>query len=70
MRFSKTNWKILSGDFNLTTVTIPIKVMVPISILQHICNGHFNFPLYLNLVSKTKDPIKQMKYVITACISS
>lgn len=44
--------------------------MVPISILQHICNGHFNFPLYLNLVSKTKAPIKQMKYVITACISS
>lgn len=62
--------KILSGDFNLTTVTIPIKVMVPISILQHICNGHFNFPLYLNLASKTEDPIEQMKYVITACISS
>ena len=28
--------KILSGDFNFTTVSIPIKVMVPISILQHI----------------------------------
>ena len=39
--------KILSGDFNLTTVTIPIKVMVPLTILQHVCNGHYNFPLYL-----------------------
>ena len=62
--------KILSGDFNLTTVTIPIKVMVPISVLQHVCNAHFNFPLYLNLAAQTEDPIEQMKYVITACISS
>ena len=62
--------KILSGDFNLTTVTIPIKVMVPINILQHVCNGHFNFPLYLNLASLTEDPVLQMKYVITACLSS
>ena len=29
--------KIISGDFNLTTISIPIKVMVPISILQHVC---------------------------------
>ncbi len=49
--------KILSGDFNLTTVTIPIKVMVPISILQHICNGHFNFPLYLHLASRCEKPV-------------
>jgi hypothetical protein len=62
--------KILSGDFNLTRVSIPIKVMVPISILQHICNGHFNFPLYLNLAANSDDPVEQMKYVITACISS
>lgn len=62
--------KLLSGDFNLTTVTIPIRVMVPISILQHICNGHFNFPLYLNLAARSEDPVQQMKYVMTACISS
>lgn len=62
--------KIISGDFNLTTVTIPIKVMVPISILQHICNGHFNFPLYLNLASLSKDPLQRMKLVIVACLSS
>ena len=62
--------KILSGDFNLTTVTIPIKVMVPISILQHICNGHFNFPLYLNLASQTADIVEKMKLTITACMSS
>ena len=62
--------KIISGDFNLTTVTIPIKVMVPISILQHICNGHFNFPLYLNLASEMTDNLERMKYVIVATISN
>ena len=62
--------KILSGDFNFTTVTIPIKVMVPISILQHICNGHFNYPLYMNLAYESNDPIQQMKYTIVACFSS
>ena len=61
--------KILSGDFNLTTVTMPIRVMVPISILQHICNGHFNFPLYFNLASETSDNLERLKYVIVATIS-
>lgn len=61
--------KILSGDFNLTTVTIPIKVMIPISILQHICNGHFNFPLYLELASNSNS-LEKMKLVMTACLSS
>ena len=48
--------QILSGNFNFTTVSIPIKVMVPISILQHICNGHFNYPLYMNLAYESNDP--------------
>ena len=62
--------KILSGDFNLTTVTMPIKVMVPISILQHICNGHFNFPLYFNIASTLTDDLERLKYVIVATIST
>ena len=62
--------KIISGDFNLTTISIPIKVMVPISILQHVCNGHFNFPLYLNLASELTDNVERMKYVIVATVSN
>jgi hypothetical protein len=61
--------KILSGDFNLTTVTMPIKVMVPISILQHICNGHFNFPLYFNIASTLTDDLERLKYVVLATVS-
>ena len=62
--------KILSGDFNLTTVTVPIKVMIPLSILQHICNGHFNCPLYFNIASELTDDVERMKYVILASIST
>ena len=61
--------KIIPGDFNLTTVTMPIRFMVPISILQHVCNGHFNFPLYLNMASQTKDDVERMKLLIVATIS-
>ena len=62
--------KILSGNFNLTQVTIPIKVMIPITILQHLCNSHFNFPLYLNMASLTNDYIERMKFIIVATLSS
>ena len=62
--------KIVSGDFNLTTISVPIKIMIPLTILQHACNGHFNFPLYLNLASETSDYLLRMKYVIVATISN
>ena len=44
--------------------------MVPLTILQHVCNGHYNFPLYLNLANETDDVVEKMKLVITACISA
>jgi len=61
--------KIISGNFNLTQVTIPIKVMIPITILQHICNSHFNYPLYLNIASLTNNYIERMKFIIVATLS-
>jgi hypothetical protein len=61
--------KILSGNFNLTQVSIPIRVMIPITILQHVCNGHFNYPLYLNLASLTNDYVERMKFIIVATLS-
>ena len=62
--------KLLSGDFNLTTLSVPIKVMIPLTILQHVCNGHFNFPLYLYLASEMTDDLERLKYVIVATISN
>lgn len=62
--------KIISGDFNLTTVSIPIKVMQPITILQSIARSVINYPVYLNLASMKEDPLEKMKLTIVACLSS
>lgn len=61
--------KIISGDFNLTTVSMPIKVMLPVTILQTIAKSLFNYPLYMNLANEQKDPIEKIKHAIVASMS-
>ena len=61
--------KILKGDFNLTTISFPIKVMIPITILQGIARSFFQFPYYMH-IAKDKDLYEKMKYTIVASISS
>lgn len=61
--------KIISGDFNLTTISMPIKVMIPLTILQTIAISVFNFPYFLSIANFYPDPVEKMKFVITACIS-
>lgn len=61
--------KIISGDFNLTTISFPIKVMIPITILQAIAKSFFQIPYYLHLANG-KDVVQRLKYVIIATISS
>jgi hypothetical protein len=61
--------KIIKGDFNLTTISFPIKVMIPLTILQSIARSFFQFPFYMHL-AKDKDIYEKMKYTIVASISS
>ena len=61
--------KILSGNFNLTTITFPIKAMVAKSTLEMIAYATVYYPLYLNQALKTKDPLKRFKYFIAATMS-
>jgi hypothetical protein len=61
--------KMISGDFNLTTISFPIKVMIPITILQSIARSICFYPVYLNLASLKENPIEKMKYVIVASLS-
>jgi len=61
--------KIISGDFNLTTISFPIRVMIPKTILQSIADALFQYPIYLQIASEKTDPIERMKYVLTATIS-
>ena len=47
----------MAGDFNLTTISVHIRVMQPYTILQGIAKSVFQFPVYLNLASMTTDPL-------------
>jgi len=61
--------KIITGDFNLTTVSFPIKVMLPLTILQALAKSMFQFPPYLNLASLQPDPLERFKYVVVGTIA-
>jgi hypothetical protein len=61
--------KIISGDFNLTTISFPIKVMLPKTILQSVASSIFQFPIYLSLTNAKIDPLERFKYVITATVA-
>lgn len=61
--------KIISGDFNLTTITIPIKVMYYKTILENLALSVYQYPFYFNLASLQIDPLERFKYVIIATIS-
>jgi hypothetical protein len=60
---------MISGDFNLTTISFPIKVMIPLTILQTIAYSIFQFPFYLNIASEISDPLERFKFYIIATIS-
>jgi len=61
--------KIISGDFNLTTISFPIKIMLPLTILQTVARSVFQFPIYLNLAASQIDPLEKFKFTIVATIS-
>lgn len=61
--------KLISGDFNLTTISFPINVMIPLTILQSIARSMFQFPYYLNLAVNVSS-IDKMKYVILGTLSA
>ena len=61
--------KILSGDFNLTTISFPIRVMIPISMVQACAYSLFQLPFYMYL-AQGKDVVERLKYTLVATISS
>lgn len=61
--------KIISGDFNLATISFPIKCMMPLTILQTIAKSYFQFPIYINLAAMQQDPLERFKFVVVATLS-
>ncbi|EAS07563.1 oxysterol-binding protein (macronuclear) [Tetrahymena thermophila SB210] len=62
--------KLISGDFNLTTISFPIRAMIPKSQLECQLYSTCYYPLFMNLASQSNDPLERMKLSITASISS
>ena len=61
--------KILSGKFNLTTISFPIKCMCPLSILEVIATIQQVNPVFINAAALIQDPIERMKLVMTSSIA-
>jgi hypothetical protein len=61
--------KILSGKFNLTTISFPIKCMCPLTILEVFATIAGVNAIFINAAASTNDPIERLKLVITASIA-
>lgn len=61
--------KILSGKFNLTTISFPIKCMCPLSMLEVIATIVGVHPVFINAAALTSDPIERLILVMTASIA-
>ena len=61
--------KILSGKFNLTTISFPIKCMCPLTILEVMATIAGVNPIFINAAAMTNDPIERMILVIAASIA-
>lgn len=67
---SQLGKKILSGSFNLTTISFPIKAMIPASLLERFGASTMHFSYYLPIAAESKDNLERLKWVITSTIGS
>lgn len=62
--------RIFSGNFNLTTISFPIKCMRPLSLLESFANGGALNCIYLTKAASLTDPVERVKYIISAQLST
>ena len=60
---------MISGKFNLTTISFPIKCMCPKSMLELTGLIASVYPLYMNAAALTRDPIKRLSYVMVSSVA-
>lgn len=61
--------KILSGDFNLTRISFPIRCMAPQTLLMTMLGYATTMPVYLNRAANTSDPVERMKLLMASNFS-
>ncbi len=62
--------KILTGHFNLTTVSFPIRCMQHQTILQVVASVSKVHPNFLTAAALATDPVERMKFIITDSIAN
>lgn len=62
--------RIFSLNFNLTTISFPIRCMRPLSLLESFGVSGCTIPLYLNKAWTLKDPVERVKYVMVMQVST
>lgn len=67
---SQIGHKLLSGNFNLTTISFPIRAMIPKSALEKQFMQTLLFPLYMNKATLVSNPVERLKLVIVALLSN
>jgi hypothetical protein len=61
--------QILSGSFNLTRISFPIKCMMHKSMLEVMATMASCYAIYFNKAAHTKDPVEKMKYTIVGALA-
>lgn len=61
--------KILTGKFNLTTISFPIKCMCPLSMLELMATIAGVNPIFANAAALTEDPIDRLLLVIASSVA-
>lgn len=61
--------KILSGDFNLTKISFPIKCMGAESMLMTMSGFATTLPIYMYRAAICEDPVERLKLVMSANFS-
>lgn len=61
--------KILSGEFNLTKISIPIKSCYPKTALYNSIKGYRIFPYFMKTAAECKDPVERFKITLACLVS-
>jgi hypothetical protein len=61
--------QIITGKFNLTTVSLPIRVMDHKTVVEVVASVASIAPTFLNAAALATDPVERMKYVMVASVA-
>ena len=62
--------KVLQGDFNLTTISFPIKCMMPNTSLHNTIKSVTLGPIFYTKAALTSNPVERLKFIVAATLGT